>query len=316
MNLSSHKLTAGQTQLLSRGLSFCPTPGQPELSSTQEDLDSFHRSLRLKHFFSELEDDNSETSQSNSQRVPSFFAPTRDEGFDNHKFHNKSRFNPKGPTALEAFVCSNDTHNYRALDYKRPKDNLSHDERVALKELKVLSSQVIIKPADKGSAVVLQNRQDYLEEGLRQLSDPHFYRKVPRDLSADHMQSIIDLVDHMRSKREISKKVHKYLLEFPMRTSRFYMLPKIHKGKFPPPGRPIISGNVCPTERISQFVDHFLKEVAPLGKSFLKDTTSFLQCIRDIDTVDPSCLLVTLDVTGLYTNIPNDEGIRAAEIAL
>ena len=128
MNLSSHKLTAGQTQLLSRGLSFCPTPGQPELSSTQEDLDSFHRSLRLKPFFSELEDDNSKTSQPNSQRVPSFFAPTRDEGFDNHKFHNKSRFNPKGPTALEAFVCSNDTHNYRTLDYKCPKDNLSHDE--------------------------------------------------------------------------------------------------------------------------------------------------------------------------------------------
>ena len=80
--------------------------------------------------------------------------------------------------------------------------------------------------------------------------------------------------------------------------------------------RPIISGNGCPTERISQFVYHFLKEVAPLGKSFLKDTTTFLQCIRDIDTVDTSCLLVALDVTSLYTNIPNDEGIRAVEIAL
>ena len=104
VNLSSHELTAGQTLLLSRGLSFCPTPGQPELSSTQEDLDGFHRSLRLKHFFSELEDDNSKTSHSNSQRVPSFFVSGRDEGFDNHKFHNKSRFNPKGPTALEALT--------------------------------------------------------------------------------------------------------------------------------------------------------------------------------------------------------------------
>ena len=27
------------------------------------------------------------------------------------------------------------------------------------------------------------------------------------------------------------------------------------------------------------------------------------------------CLLVTLDVTSLYTNIPNDEGIRVAELA-
>ena len=37
------------------------------------------------------------------------------------------------------------------------------------------------------------------------------------------------------------------------------MLPKIHKNREHPPGRPIVSGNGCPTERISKFVDFFLQ---------------------------------------------------------
>ena len=205
----------------------------------------------------------------------------------------------------KALICSNDTHNSLSMQYKRPKDNLTPDERKALKELKSLSDSVIIKPADKGSAVVLMDKSDYLKEGLRQLSDLHFYRPVQEDLSAVLMLSIRDIVLNMREHKEISKKVKDFLLDFPMHTSRLYLLPKIHKGKFPPPGRPIISGNGCLTERISQFVDFFLKEVAPKGTSFLKDTNHFLQSLHAIDKTPPGTLLVPLDVTSLYTNIPN-----------
>ena len=130
------------------------------------------------------------------------------------------------------------------------------------------------------------------------------------------MLSIRDIVLNMYAQKEIRKKVKEFLLDFPMRTRRFYLLPKIHKGKFPPPGRPIISGNGCPTERISQFVDFFMKELSPKGPSFLKDTTDFLHSLHAIGKTPPGTLLATLDVTSLYTNIPNDEGIRAAELAM
>ena len=94
------------------------------------------------------------------------------------------------------------------------------------------------------------------------------------------------------------------------------MLPKLHKNKLPPPGRPIISGNNSPTERISQLVDHFLKPASPLGPSYIKDTTHFLQIMSEVGPLPPGCLLVTLDVSSLYTNIPNAEGIQAALEAL
>ena len=94
------------------------------------------------------------------------------------------------------------------------------------------------------------------------------------------------------------------------------MLPKIHKNISPPPGRPIISGNGSPTERIFHFVDFFLKDISKLGKSYVKDTTLFLKTIQDITHVPENTILVTLDVKSLYTNIPNELGIKACLQAL
>ena len=50
VNLSSHPLTEPQLSVLSKGLNFCPTPGEPDLGVTKEDMDRFHRDLRRKAF--------------------------------------------------------------------------------------------------------------------------------------------------------------------------------------------------------------------------------------------------------------------------
>ena len=91
------------------------------------------------------------------------------------------------------------------------------------------------------------------------------------------------------------------------------MLPKIHKKQTPPPGRPIVSGNGCPTERISKFIDHFLQLNVKNIRSYIKDTTDFLYMLNKVGTLPPNC---TLDVSSLYTNIPNTEGRIAAQASL
>ena len=58
---------------------------------------------------------------------------------------------------------------------KNLKFNLTKEERSAKRSLSQ-NRDIIIKKADKGSAVVIQNRSDYIKEGLRQLSDRNFYR--------------------------------------------------------------------------------------------------------------------------------------------
>ena len=124
------------------------------------------------------------------------------------------------------------------------------------------------------------------------------------------------MLEDMQQNGEIDTSTQSYLSDKTCRTSEFYMLPKIHKLVTPPPGRPIISANGAPTEKISQFVDHFLNPPTQKLRSFVKDTTHFLQILDNIGKLPPNCILVTLDVSSLYTNIPNDEGIAAARDTL
>ena len=90
----------------------------------------------------------------------------------------------------------------------------------------------------------------------------------------------------------------------PPRIPVFYTLTKIHKTV--PAARPIISGCEGPTERISSFVDSLLQPIMKIGDSYLRDTTDF---INFIERTKESTILVSMDATSLYTNIPQEEGI-------
>ena len=93
----------------------------------------------------------------------------------------------------------------------------------------------------------------------------------------------------------------------PPRTPVFYTLTKIHKPT--PVGRPIISGCDGPTERLSAFVNKLLQPIAKEQESYLKDSTDFINFIERT-RVPYNAFLVSMDVTSLYTNIPQEEGIE------
>ena len=72
--------------------------------------------------------------------------------------------------------------------------------------------------------------------------------------------------------------------------------------------RPIISSCDGPTERISSLVDTLLQPISKSQASYLKDTTDFIKFIEKTK-VKRRTFLVSMDVTSLYTNIPQEEGI-------
>ena len=114
----------------------------------------------------------------------------------------------------------------------------------------------------------------------------------------------------MLMSKEISQKTADYLILETPRTPNFYLLPKIHKDKIPPPGRPIVSANGCPSEQISQFVDHFIQPLVQKLPSYLRDSTHLINILRDL-RLPKNAILASLDLTSSYTNIPNNEGIQA-----
>ena len=61
-----------------------------------------------------------------------------------------------------------------------PKKNLTKHEEKALKDL-MKRNDIIICNADKGGAVVILDVKDDIKEAHRQLSDEHFYKKLPKN---------------------------------------------------------------------------------------------------------------------------------------
>eukprot|EP00061_Rhincodon_typus_P011436 g36438.t1 len=53
---------------------------------------------------------------------------------------------------------------------------------------------IVIKPADKGGAIVIQNRMDYSKEVYQQLSNPEHYRQLPADPTREHTGQLNRLV--------------------------------------------------------------------------------------------------------------------------
>ncbi len=188
------------------------------------------------------------------------------------------------------------------------KMNLTKDERRALEEL-TTRSDIVIKRADKGGATVIVSSEWYEKEAERQLNDTTFYKKVDEDNTARHediiMNSLTDLVEN----KQLEKKLAEKLAPVNSRTPEFYLLPKIHKT--PVTGRPVISSTGCHTEKISAYVDEFLKPAAQELPSHIKDSYDFAEKIKHMGKLEATDIMLTMDVSSLYTNIDNEEGIEA-----
>ena len=152
------------------GLKFCPTPPAPNTGQLRQDLDRLHNRMRQISFFDNRELD---TDLSTSFRNATIEIPLNPMGthlpFKHLTLRSKSKWRcPSGPPNLEAMiVCNEQQFDHRPNFRPSHRTNLSPNETLALKEL-CNNRDIAIKPADKGSAVVIMQRKDYLKEGYRQ----------------------------------------------------------------------------------------------------------------------------------------------------
>ena len=145
INLSTTILSKAEISMLSKGLKFIPTPTSANKPLIKEELECFGRKLRLLWHF------RNEYSITISNR-----------------FTKNSTFNPKGKDAAIEFYLSRLEEEIIATDTKLSYSNLTKEERLALNSLRDDTS-ITIKEDDKGSGVVVWDREDYLKEAEKQL---------------------------------------------------------------------------------------------------------------------------------------------------
>ena len=82
------------------------------------------------------------------------------------------------------------------------------------------------------------------------------------------------------------------------------------------PGRLVVSNLGFHTESIPSFIEYQLKPLAQNVNLYIKDTNDFLSKWDSLPPLPVDVILCTIDVVGLYPNIPHDEGLVAMMKAL
>ena len=90
-------------------------------------------------------------------------------------FQKKSEFNPKRNDASLEIYLSRLEEEILNIDPNINYSNLTKEERKALYSL-TDDTSIVIKEADKGSAVVVWDLEDYLAEAENQLDDKNVYK--------------------------------------------------------------------------------------------------------------------------------------------
>ena len=94
------------------------------------------------------------------------------------------------------------------------------------------------------------------------------------------------------------------------RMPQFYGLPKDHKPGMPV--RPVVSTCCSSTSNMSLVLERILNQLLPFVPAHFSSTSECIGLLKENCHVPEDCIVASLDVVGLYTNIPIPESIDAA----
>ena len=177
---------------------------------------------------------------------------------------------------------------------KPPKDNLSKDERKALKELQSDTS-VVYLPADKGRSTVILNREDYLEKCMDHINNAP-YQLLSKDTTTKIKAKTSKQSKVIKDNEFIDNKIY-YLKSTDSPVPRFYGQPKINK--LGVPVRPIVLYSGSLLYNLNQNIANGLKD----ENNNAKNSITFSNYIRNVPIEDDE-ITVSFGATFLYTNIP------------
>ena len=155
-----HSLSTN-TVSYAKDLFFVRPLGNWNPGENKSDLDDLHRRIRLFSHFN----DNADIAENLFDKYDLNFKSV--EAFEHYKLKLKSTFNPQGAPTVEAMILANETNLNKRPSYKAKGSNMTQGEKKAIKELLDLQTtgNIIIKPCDKGGAIVRLNWDDYLKAG-------------------------------------------------------------------------------------------------------------------------------------------------------
>ena len=313
-NYSRIVLTDAMVSVLNRGLNFCILPMKLDITQVLVDWKQFERSMIWTEFWYGKEK-----------------VETKTKVFKNKK--NNLPKNHRTPEELKVYleaakwdIISRDNRN-------KAECNLPPEEMKALKELVQLQKdcKITIKPCDKGAGIIILEFEEYIRACNKHLESKQkqnngdflpYYTIANQCTVQEAKVKIKNLLEEGYNNNIINKEEYEEMDPEKKHPSNFYCTFKVHKPHVEgtaSPERPIISGSGSLTENPSLFIEHHIKDLANQHPSYLQDTPHFLREIQTINEggkLSENAMLVTMDVTALFTNTPQDESAQSVGEAL
>ena len=301
LNLSKRTLTQKQILLLTRGPKFCPTTKGNESDFCGATKIFSKKIIIQERYFDKQYNDDSLI------RAPSKKYITTHNKELTDIVSTLSKINPASKSMI---------------------DNLSADEREALKELSKLSkTEIEIKKADKSNTLIIMDKDEYKNKlVLKGHLNTSTYEKADINANKNVYKDLVKLCD--KYEKCITPSEKKVILSDDWLESKFYVLPKIHKSTdilkeinerpsdyvhmaMPDElkARPINGDVRSVTQGLSKLMEKILKPLVLHLKTFIKDEFDFIKKIPK--RVRDDVYMVSFDVTSLYVSIPFDLGIEA-----
>ncbi|XP_068675529.1 uncharacterized protein [Montipora foliosa] len=223
---------------------------------------------------------------------------------------------PIGSPEVEVFINNVRKDILEPQNLRTVKDNLTKEERLALRNLK--SSDKVIRIQDKGSRFVILNQEEYQDKMLGQLNNNLHYNKVNSDPTPEHFEKVKNWGRKWLGEGQISQEIATWVTNLEPKPGVAFGNVKTHKEANPL--RLITSCCGTSIERLSAFTEFYLKPLAQNLPSFVKDTSDLINKIQALNAekgpLPPGSLLVSWDVVAMFPNIDNNLGISAVRNAL
>ena len=311
-NFSNITLTNQELQLLSKGLSFTPTPTIPPHKAhlnILKEFDNFSRTLRQKF--------------THAQYHPYYKKQHVVQRCNTSHIYRRIKFLPSIPTTslTQQYSGIGTVEHYIALTKNNLNDklkeltthtttNITDVDKKVIQKLKQARQTITIKPADKNLGIVILDTDDYITQCMKQLSDTNTYRPATEYPKDNIRRQIHNIVYTFKTQlHDYNKKLYTLLLSEPpqSRTPQFYGIPKIHK-KFTRvlPIRPIVSQCSSILSPTARFIDHVLQPLAQTYPDYIQNSTALSIILQDL-VVQDNAILVAADVVSLYPSIPQTD---------
>ena len=178
-NLSDSKLSPEHNKFLQLGLSSCPTLEFADPVKICHDNEQYGRRLCLHKYF--LSNGEANKQPVHNDRCKTRWTPPNGRNTFIDSFVNYTRYQ------YNNFI-SNTPHNI--------KPNLPKQQQRALRELSN-NTNIVIKEADKGGAITIINKEDYIHDCSLIFTDNSTYLKTTSDMVETHNEEAKDIIGNI-----------------------------------------------------------------------------------------------------------------------